>query len=248
MEEIFYKIFEALPRQGPGDGESTKKAFQKLTKLPQYPEILDVGCGTGSQTVKLAELTPGKITALDNHAPFIEILKLNAINTDFVDRIRCVVGDMNSMDFSEKSFDVIWSEGAAYIMGFENALNAWKPLLRKNGYMVVSELVWFKKQAPKEINDFFKNVYPDIKYFEDIYIVVEAAGYELVDYFPLPSESWWTEYYTPAEKKIGELRKKYFSNAEAQSIFDSFQLEIDMYRKYSDYYGYGFYILRRKNS
>jgi len=123
-----------------------------------------------------------------------------------------------------------------------------KSLLRANGYIVVSELVWFKKQAPKEINDFFENVYPDIKYYEDIYHVVESAGYKLVDYFPLPSESWWSEYYTPAEKKIDELRKKYFGNTEAQSVFDSFQLEIDMYRKYSDYYGYGFYILRRKNS
>ena len=71
MEELYFKIFEALPRQGPGDEESTKKALQKLSDLPQCPEILDVGCGNGSQTLVLAKLSQGNITALDKHAPFI---------------------------------------------------------------------------------------------------------------------------------------------------------------------------------
>ena len=247
MEEIYFEIFESLPRQGPGDEGSTKRAFKKLTELPQHTEILDVGCGTGSQTMVLARLTSGKITALDNHPPFIEILKRNALHAGFTERIHCVVGDMSSMHFPEESFDVIWSEGAAYIMGFENALYAWKLLLRTNGYMVISELVWFKKESPQEIIDYFANEYPDMKYYEDIYPVVGSAGYKMIDYFPLPSESWWTEYYAPVEKKIKEMRDKYHNNTEAHSIFDSFQLEIDMHRKYSDYYGYGFYVMKKKD-
>jgi hypothetical protein len=67
----------------------------------------------------------------------------------------------------------------------------------------------------------------------------------MIDYFPLPGKSWWTHYYTPAEKKLVALRRKYQNNKEAQAIFDSLQLEIDMHRKYSDYYGYGFFIMKR---
>jgi hypothetical protein len=70
----------------------------------------------------------------------------------------------------------------------------------------------------------------------------------MIDYFPLPGESWWTHYYTPAEKKLIALRRKYQNNKEAQAIFDSFQLEIDMHRKYSQYYGYGFYIMQKAKS
>jgi methylase of polypeptide subunit release factors len=77
MEDLYFKIFEALPRQGPGDEAATKKAFQTLSGLPQSPAILDVGCGTGAQTLVLATLSQGNITALDKHAPFIEILKHN---------------------------------------------------------------------------------------------------------------------------------------------------------------------------
>lgn len=43
MADGYFKIFESLPRQGPGDEVSTKKAFQKLSGLPEHPEILDVG-------------------------------------------------------------------------------------------------------------------------------------------------------------------------------------------------------------
>jgi ubiquinone/menaquinone biosynthesis C-methylase UbiE len=245
MEEIYYQIFEALPRQGPGDERSTKRAFHKLAGLPEHPEILDIGCGTGGQTMVLAKLTPGKITALDNHAPFIKKLKRDAVKAGCADRIQCVVGDMASMSFPKRSFDVIWSEGAAFVMGFNNALKAWRPLLRPKGYMALSELVWFKKRAPKEVKDFFAREYLDMKYYEHIFSIIESAGYKMIDYFPLPGKSWWTDYYTPAEKKLAEMRRKYQNNKKAQAIFDSFQLEIDMHRKYSKYYGYGFYIMQK---
>jgi len=246
MEELYFEIFESLPRQGPGDGESTRKAFQEIAGLPERPEILDVGCGTGGQTLVLAELSSGKITALDNHPPFIEALNRDARQAGYADRIRCVVGDMASMNFEDESFDLIWSEGAANIMGLENALKSWKRLLRRKGYMAISELVWFKEEAPQEIRGFFAEAYPDMKYYEHIFTIVESAGYKMIGYLPLPGESWWTDYYTPAEKKLKEMRDKYRDNTDAQAIFDSFQLEIDMHRKYSDYYGYGFYIMRKE--
>jgi len=248
MDQIFFDIFEALPRQGPGDEKSTKRAFEKLTGLPEHPEILDVGCGTGGQTLILARLSSGNITALDNHTPFVDKLKRNARRDGYADRIHCVVGDMNSMNFPKGSFDAIWCEGAAFVMGFSNALKAWRPLLRPRGYLAVSELVWFKKRAPKEIKGFFAQVYPDIKHYKDIYPVIESSGYKMIDYFPLPGESWWTHYYTPMEKRLAEMKRKYRNNKKAQAIFDSFQLEIDMHRKYSQYYRYGFYIMQKAKS
>ncbi|MEW6141860.1 MAG: methyltransferase domain-containing protein [Chloroflexota bacterium] len=246
MDKIFYEIFEALPRQGPGDEKSTRKAFKKLGELPEHPEILDVGCGTGAQTMALAKLTPGKITALDNHIPFIEKLKHAAHQANCPERILCIVGDMASMPFDKDSFDLIWSEGAANIMGFKKALDTWRPLLRQRGYMVVSEMVWFEKEAPQEIRGYFTEQYPDMKHYEQISLTIESAGYRMIDYFPLPKTVWWTGYYKPIEKTLAEIRQKYQNNKDAQAIFDSLQQEIDMYRKYSKYYGYGFYIMQKR--
>ena len=245
MEAIYYEIFEALPKQGPGDAKSTKRAFNKLPGLPGHPEILDIGCGTGGQTLVLAKLSTGNITALDNHAPFIDKLRCNASRAGCAERIHCIVGDMAAMNFPKRSFDVIWCEGAAFVMGFSNSLKAWRPLLRPQGHLAVSELVWFKKRAPQEIRDFFAREYPDMKHYKDIFSLIESSRYKLTDYFNLPSQSWWTHYYTPMEVKLVSMKRKYRNDKKAQEIFDSLQLEIDMYRKYSDYYGYGFYIMQK---
>lgn len=246
MEKIFFEIFELLPRQGPGDDASTKKAFQKLTELPKSPDILDIGCGVGKQTLNLATLTSAKITALDKHSPFIEILKRNINQAGYSSRVNCVVGDMASIEFADKSFDLIWSEGSSFIIGFKNALKSWKRLLRPKGYMVVSDLVWFKEDAPKEIKNFFIRIGAQMEYYKHIYSIIESEDYKLVDYFPLPDRSWWTDFYTPMEKVIAEMKIKYKGDNGVQPTFDMLELEMDMHKKYCKYYGYGFYIMQLK--
>jgi SAM-dependent methyltransferase len=244
VEDVFFEIFESLPRQGPGDEASTQRAFEKLSGLPESPEILDLGCGTGAQTLALAKLTHGNITAVDNHAPFLDILKRDAFGAGLGRRIDCIEADMAALDFAGKQFDVIWSEGAANMIGFENALRSWRALLKPNGYLVVSELVWFERDAPQEIRAYFDAVYPDITHYDDIVPVIERAGYELIDRFPLPAESWWTDYYTPAAQTIAGMRRKYAGREDVASLLDAFDVEIDMFRRYSRYYGYAFYIMR----
>lgn len=245
MDALFFEIFESLPRQGPGDEVSTGHAFKKLTDLPEYPEILDVGCGVGKQTIALAKLTSGYITALDNHAPFIEILKRNVNEAGYSDKVTGVVGDMAAMHFADESFDLVWSEGAAYSMGFENAPNAWKRLLRPKGYLVVSELVWFKAEAPQPVKDFFAEEYPAMRHFKAIYPIIESAGYKIIDSFQLPDQSWWTDYYTPMETVIAEKKAQYGDNGKTRPIFEGLQLEAEIHRKYKEYYGYGFYIMQK---
>ena len=41
--EYFYELFETLPRCGPGDNESTRRAFNTIPKHPEQPFILDIG-------------------------------------------------------------------------------------------------------------------------------------------------------------------------------------------------------------
>ena len=55
--EIFFEIFESLPPQDPGNLMSARKALCFCEDLPNVPEVLDLGCGTGSQTLQLAEPT-----------------------------------------------------------------------------------------------------------------------------------------------------------------------------------------------
>lgn len=76
---FIFTMHEGRPRQGPGKNECTKKAFSLLTNLPDRPEILDIGCGAGMQTIELARICPTcHVTAVDIHQPFLNDLAKRA--------------------------------------------------------------------------------------------------------------------------------------------------------------------------
>ena len=244
LPEFFWTIHSSLPREGPGDNKSTQKAYRMLKDLPKNPRILDVGCGPGMQTVELAKLSAGQIVALDFHEPFLEQLKEAIKKAGVEDRVKAVKGDMCNIKFEDSSFDVIWSEGAIFIIGFEKGLREWRRLLTPSGYVVVSELSWLKHDAPKEAKDYMMQMYPVIKTIEGNVEIVRNSGYRLVGSFVLPSKSWWDNYYTPIEAKLPSLKTRYKDDEEALQVIAYEETEIEMFRKYSDYYGYVFYILQ----
>ena len=66
-------FFSNMERQGPGSPEVTLKALSFIDNLTDKSLIADIGCGTGGQTMVLAEHTPGQITGLDFLSDFIHI-------------------------------------------------------------------------------------------------------------------------------------------------------------------------------
>ncbi len=78
MTDYFIEFYKRLDRQGPGDDKYTEMAFRLLENLPPNPRILDVGCGSGSQTLALARLAPCEITAVDVYGGFLNKLNENA--------------------------------------------------------------------------------------------------------------------------------------------------------------------------
>ena len=109
-------------------------------------------------------------------------------------KIRLVKGDMSHLPYDNSTFDLIWSEGAIFSIGFEKGLRAFKPLLTDNRYLVLSELLWLRNNVPSEVNEYMKHVYPPIKTIQGNLDIARKVGYSIVGSFILPSESWWTDY------------------------------------------------------
>ncbi len=248
QEEIFFEIHRDNPREGPGSFEATRQAFSRLHGLPEKPLLLDVGCGPGRQTLDLAELSPHQagIYAVDTHEPFIDRLRSAAASRGLSDRIFPMIMDMNSLPFKEETFDVIWAEGSIYIMGFENGFKKWKPLLKPQGYIAVTEIAWLRDNPPEQVKVFWEQNYPAIKSVPDNLAIIADAGYHLIDYFVLPENDWWDNYYTHIEKKIMPMKLKYRNDPEALEVIHLEEAEMDLYRKYSAYYGYVFHIARKQ--
>ena len=242
--EVFFEIHQDLPREGPGDFESTQKAFLMLTEAPKQPLFLDLGCGPGMQTLDLISLTDGAIVAVDNHQPYLDQLSERAVQQGVSDRITIVNGDMAALDFPTNTFDLIWAEGSAYIIGFEQALRQWKPLLKQAGCLAATEVTWIKDNPPDAVKMFWAKEYPAIQNIEANLASIRQAGFHPIGHFILPQSAWWDHYYTPLQQRLPALREKYRDNPDALTVIELHQQEIDFYHKYADFYGYVFYVMQ----
>lgn len=233
-------------RQGPGSEEATLKALSYIPYLNEKNKILDVGCGTGGQTITLAKNTDAYITAIDMLPQFLEKLMEKAKESNLFDRIIAKEMLMDSLTFEENSFDVIWSEGAIYNIGFEKGLSLWRKHLKNDGYIAVSEISWLTDTRPGEIEQYWVNAYSEIDTIENKLSVIERCGYTPVAHFALDDKSWIENYYQPLMENSEAFLKKYNYADEVKEFIEASRIEADLYNRFKDYYSYVFYIAKKQ--
>lgn len=245
LNAVMADLYGGLPRQGPGSAAATRCAFSMLGPLPERPLVLDIGCGTGAQTMELARLTNGHIVGLDVFDWALDALSRKVVDAALVGRVHVTQQSMTEMDFRDGTFDLVWAEGALYIMGFEKALAVCRRLLKPGGFLAATEVCWLRDDPPEELRRFWQVQYPDIRTVEDNAQTVADSGYDLLGHFTLPCRAWWDDYYTPMKKRLKDLRLKYADSPDALAMFDECDVEMTMHCKYSKWYGYEFFVCRR---
>lgn len=233
-------------RQGPGSEEATRLAVSLagLDREKSY-RIADIGCGTGAQTMTLARTLKGEIVAVDLFTDFLERLKERISGENLKASVTTLAASMDQLPFEPEMFDVIWSEGAVYNMGFKNGICCWKNFLKKGGVLAVSELTWITDSRPKELEDFWNGEYAEMNTASGKIRILEEAGYKVLAHFILPDNCWVDNYYVPLMAAHDGFLKKYADNETALHIVETDQQEFDSYKKYKDYYNYAFYIARK---
>jgi len=240
--KLICEYFSSVKRQGPGSSEATSRALSFIDGLDERSCIVDIGCGTGTPTTTLAKKTKGEIIGVDLFPEFIDIFNERFLRLGLGKRVRGIVGSMDKLPFEKEKFDLIWSEGSIYNIGFEKGLKNWKKFLKKNGYLVVSEVSWFTEKRPKEINAFWENAYPQIDTIGNKVAQMQKAGYIPIAVFILPEDCWTKNFYEPQIKAQKNFLKKYAGNKTAEELVTNEKREAKLYQKYKKYYGYVFYI------
>lgn len=244
--ELLIDLHRYQNRQGPGSKADTLRAFS-CTNLSgrSNVRIADIGCGTGGQSLTLANAIDGHITAVDIFDDFLSELDRRATNSGLADKITTLNCPMDSLPFDDESLDAIWSEGAIYHMGFESGINSWKRFLRPGGYLVVSEITWITENRPFSLESFWKKEYPEIGRASDKINILEKHGFSLSGYFVLPADSWIREYYEPLEHQYDAFLSTHHGSDAALQIVRESREEAAYFEKNQAYYSYGFYIARR---
>jgi ubiquinone/menaquinone biosynthesis C-methylase UbiE len=250
MDEKTLKLLVDLhinnKRQGPGSDETVRKILNilnidKNSKL----EIADIGCGTGASSIEILKNTNFNITAIDFLPEFLEKLNKKAKEEGLGNRINTIEANMGSLPFQEEQFDLIWSEGGIYNIGFKKGVKEWKRFLKKDGFMVLTEITWLKDEIPEEIKKHWDTEYPEIDTLDNKIKVLEENGFEMIDYFVLPENCWIDEYYTPLENEFDDFLERNSNSKEAKEIVKENKKEIELYKKYKDYFSYGVYVVKK---
>ena len=240
--DLICDYYSAIERQGPGSPEMTLKALSFVDNLNDNSIIVDLGCGTGGQTMTLGKHTTGQITGLDLFPKFIDIFNQNAERLNLHDRVRGVVGSMDNLSFQEEELDLIWAEGSIYNIGYVRGLNYWRQFLKTGGYVAVSEASWFTDSRPDEIHDFWMDAYPEMDTIPNKIVQMQKAGYIPVASFIFPESCWTDNFYVQEAKSEDAFLKKYAGNKAAENFVSYERYERQLYYKYKDFYGYVFYI------
>ncbi|WP_298443759.1 MerR family transcriptional regulator [uncultured Ferrimonas sp.] len=235
----FMAIFNGLERWGPGSATDSLRALAALPAAPQ--QLLEIGCGNGLATALLAEHTQAQICAIDNEETALAKLSEKMAALGFGERVQPHCASMTALPFQPNRFDLIWCEGSAYIMGVEQALQQWRPLLQAQGCLVMSDLVWLTEQPSAAAKAFWHNDYPAMTNVSTRLQQIEAAGYQVLTHFSL-SEAAWAGYAQPLQQRVNQLKP---SMSDSQAIAD-IETELDIYANHLGEFGYQMFVLQKQ--
>ncbi|MFC1871390.1 class I SAM-dependent methyltransferase, partial [Chloroflexota bacterium] len=202
----------------------TRRAFRMLPQLDK-PRILDIGCGSGVPTLELARLTGGEITGLDSDQGVIDILSGKIEKAGLSDRVKALKCSVFDMDFPPQSFDVIWAEGSISVVGFQEGLQEWRRYLKPGGFIAIHDEKGIIQRKLAQVS---------------------GCGYQLLGYFILNEDTWWTEYFAPIEKLIYETRTKYRDNPGVLKALHDAQWEVNVFKKDPTQNTSAFFVMRHK--
>jgi len=240
--ELIIDFFKSMDYLGPNCKEESVKVINSLSITNKNIKIADIGCGTGRPTEILANELNGKIIAIDLAEEFLEPAKKRFNDKNLNIETSCQ--DMGNLNFDVEEFDLIYSEGSIYNIGFEKGINYWKKFIKLNGYLVVAEISWLTEKRPKKIQEYWDYYYKEIDTCENKIKQLKKAGYKVIKHFIVPPKCW-ENYYNHVEKYFNPFLKKHEYSKEAIEFIEEFKTEMDIYNEFNDYFSYVFYIAQR---
>lgn len=240
--DVFWALHSDLPREGVGSDRTTRALLDLAGPLPVRARALDVGCGPGRSALVLAE-AGARVVAVDLHEPFLRRARAAAVERGLTGAVLPVRASMRALPCPDGGVDLVWCEGAAYLMGVDAALREWRRLLAPGGVLVLTEVVWTTETPAEATRAFWADAYPAMRDEPAIRAAAGTAGYDVVATRLLPESDWEEEYYGPLERRIDAWSEP--DPATAAALAEN-RAEIELRRAHPGDYGYLAVVLRRR--
>jgi SAM-dependent methyltransferase len=234
-------LFGGMEKLGPGSDADTRHVLGLLPKR-ELRIVVDAGCGAGRQTLVLAKELGIRIHAVDLYPPFLNDLSRCAMDRGMADLVEVHCMDIKDIPGAFPHIDLLWSEGAAYNIGFANALSLWASAINPRGFAVVSEMSWMREQVPDSVREFFDSEYPGMNSVPQNIEAARSAGYKVLLIHTLPRETWVEGYYDILKPRATSLLNHH--DASVRELAALMIREIEIFELSENSYDYVFYVLQ----
>lgn len=208
-ERVFGKD---LTQEGQADMDAVNDLIAHLG-LKESDKVLDLGCGAGGISEYVSDETGAHVTGLDYAATAIETAA-NRTNSK-QDRLTFVQGDMNSLEFADRSFDKVFSIDTIYwVADIDEALASISRLIRPGGRIGI-----FIAHTPL-VDDAPDACEPHSTWIAKS-LEKQSLSYDVYDHTESFLKFW------PKLKRVALDLKNDFVAEGNEVIFDSFMLDAD---------------------
>lgn len=122
--------------------------------------ILDVGCGTGRATLRLADKCGCLVTAINISQQQIKAASRRGEKSYVSDRVRFDLADAMALPFAKESFDGAWAfESLLHMPILEKALSEIHRVLEPASRVVISDVV-VRRPMSREDDAYYRQVFP----------------------------------------------------------------------------------------
>ncbi|MCP1225253.1 bifunctional 2-polyprenyl-6-hydroxyphenol methylase/3-demethylubiquinol 3-O-methyltransferase UbiG [Sebaldella sp. S0638] len=117
-----------------------EELIRKNIKHYENFEVLDLGCGKGAVSVKLAESLGIHVKGIDIIGDFIEFARKKSVEYEVSHLCEFVLGDINEAVTMEKDYDIVIFGAVGNVLGNpEETLRKLKKTIKDNGFILIDE-------------------------------------------------------------------------------------------------------------
>ena len=179
----------------------------KSLKLPENSKVIDLACGKGAVSCKIADELRFEVLGIDLFKPFIDIAKQKARKFKVENLCTFSVEDADKAVNTYKNFDVLILASAESLLGrLENTIISLRKCVRQSGY-IIFDGSYLLEDAKIDNPD-----YAVIENYESTVKALKSQGDEIVQEVFVPAEETKKvndEYTELIRKRSEELIAKY---------------------------------------
>ena len=161
------------------DPEVMVELINKYTDVSENTKVLDLACGKGAVSVKVASELGIKVKGIDLMPEFIEFANQKAKEYNVDDLCNFVVDDINEAVKTEKDYDcvVFGAAGMNVFGGPAEALEKLKTTVKSGGFILIEEGYFIDESAREKIK-YNSDAYYPLHYWMSLF---DEANLKLVE-------------------------------------------------------------------